>query len=46
MIADLLAEPDAKQIALQTGKLTHFRQQSDGSFRIVSLDEEPFTGFY
>ena len=46
MIADLVGDRDAHKIALQTGKLTHLRQQPDGRFRIVSLNEERFTGEY
>ena len=46
MIADLVGDRAAHKIALQTGKLTHLRQQPDGRFRIVSLNEERFTGEY
>lgn len=46
LIADLLGDPAAQKLALRTGALTQLRQDGDGRFRIVTLNDAPFAGVY
>ena len=44
VIARLLGDAEARNIALGTAKISRLRQRPDGSFRLLSVNEEVFEG--